>query len=114
MRIISFAWTTPQLLASKKTVTRRRWKECRLKPGELVQAWDKQPRFGGKRVAIIRIVKVSRVPLHCIDAEDMKREGFEDQNPTEFVGSWIETYGGFHTQKVWRIEFEMVKKEVMG
>jgi hypothetical protein len=56
--IISFAWTTPQFLAGTKTVTRRDWSDRTLKQwqkawdkGRLTHdAWDKNPRSGGKKV----------------------------------------------------------------
>lgn len=58
MMILSFAQTTPALLAGEKTVTRRDWTESharRFRRGDLVQAWDKSPRAHGKRVATIRL-----------------------------------------------------------
>lgn len=61
MKIISFAKTTAALLAGHKSVTRRYWNPrhaLSFKPGEIVQAWDKSPRFGGKMVAEIKIVAV--------------------------------------------------------
>ncbi len=60
MKIISFSWTTPALLAGEKTVTRRDWKErhaTAFHEGDLVQAWDKVPFAGGKKIAIIRLTQ---------------------------------------------------------
>lgn len=79
MKIISFAHTTPALLAGHKTVTRRYWNPrhaASFTPGEIVQAWDKSPRFGGKKVAEIKLLAV--YPEHMIDApdEDYAHEGF--------------------------------------
>jgi hypothetical protein len=59
MKIISFAWTTPALLARQKSVTRRQWKPeyaCRFKSGDICLAYDKQPRYGGKPIAKIRLI----------------------------------------------------------
>jgi len=59
VKIISFAWTTPALLARRKTCTRRDWDAnyaLRFKAGELVQAYDKSARVGGKKVGVIRLV----------------------------------------------------------
>jgi hypothetical protein len=58
MKIISFAWTTPALLAGAKTCTRRDWKPeyaMRFHAGDICLAYNKQPRFGGKPVAKIRL-----------------------------------------------------------
>lgn len=59
VRIISFAHTTPALLAGAKTVTRREWTDrhaAGFKAGDLVQAWDRSPRVkGAKRVGTIRL-----------------------------------------------------------
>jgi hypothetical protein len=60
MKIISFAHTTPALLAGAKTVTRRDWKPrtaASYSVGEIVQAWDKNPRIGGRKVAEIRLTQ---------------------------------------------------------
>ncbi len=61
MRIISFGWTWPALLAEgplQKTVTRRAWDgdyaKC-FKAGDIVQAYDKSPRFNGKKIATLRL-----------------------------------------------------------
>ena len=64
MKIISFAWTTPALLAGRKTVTRREWAHSHAKGfqnAQLVQAYDKAPFLGGKRVAIIRLTQAPRL-----------------------------------------------------
>ena len=57
-RIISFAYTVPALLAGQKSVTRRHWKDsyARLfKSGDVVLAYDRSPRVGGKQVATLRL-----------------------------------------------------------
>ena len=75
--IIAFAKTTPALLAGAKTVTRRDWKAshaAKFKPGMLVDAYDKSPRHGGKKVATIRIVSVCRT--NAVPASDWEGEGF--------------------------------------
>ena len=80
MRAISFAWTTPALVAGHKRVTRRAWKDGyarSFRAGDEVAAYDKQPRFGGKQVGVIRLVaapyqeSTARAP-----AEDYEAEGF--------------------------------------
>ncbi len=82
--IISFAWITPSLLARLKDVTRREWSDAhaaKFKPGDLVDAWDKSPRFKGKKVAVIRIVSIGRQQLGLMlrnfmyGADELRREG---------------------------------------
>ena len=81
MKIISFAHTTPALVAGEKTVTRRNWKPrhaASFAKGEIVQAWDKSPRFGGHKVAEIRLTQAPYLELtRDMPAEDYAGEGFE-------------------------------------
>jgi hypothetical protein len=59
MMIISFAWTSPALIAGAKTCTRRDWNPeyaMRFKKDDVCLAYDKQPRFGGKPVAKIQLI----------------------------------------------------------
>mgnify|MGYP000857425269 CR=1 FL=1 len=81
MKIISFAWTTPALLAGEKTVTRREWSDdyaARFRVGELVAAYDRNPRFKGRQVAVIRLTEkpVLQSTADAPDA-DWEREGFK-------------------------------------
>lgn len=79
--IISFAWTTPALLAGQKTVTRRDWNPkhaARFEVGMLVDAWDKSPRFKGHKVATIRLTETPHQELSSdIPDADWYAEGFE-------------------------------------
>ncbi len=80
MKIISFAWTSPALVAGEKTVTRREWQPnhaSRFQPGDLVAAYDRQPRFGGKQIATIRIVSVTWERFQDMPDSDYAGEGFE-------------------------------------
>lgn len=55
---ISFAWTTPALLAGAKTVTRREWSDQYVRQfsdGQRVTALNRQRRFRGEPVAVIRL-----------------------------------------------------------
>jgi len=82
MKIISFAWTTPALLADppRKTVTRRNWKPeyaKRCKKGDLVAAYDKVPFHGGKHVATIQLTQdVYPEWSFWMPDEDYEVEGF--------------------------------------
>lgn len=79
--IISFAWTTPALLAGHKTVTRRDWDPGyarRFKAGMEVVAYDRSPRAKGKPIARLRLTADA---TYEPDAEapdsDWAAEGFE-------------------------------------
>lgn len=80
MKIISFAETTPALLAGHKTVTRRDWKNSyarRFHAHELVQAWTKSPRAGGKKVGIIRLTEEPYLEsTRQAPGSDWEAEGF--------------------------------------
>ena len=79
MKIISFAWTTDALLAGKKTVTRRDWNSkyaSGFKSGEVCSAYDKSPRYGGKKVGEVRLTKAPyKQWLRDVTDEDEKKEG---------------------------------------
>ena len=79
--IISFAWTTPALLAGAKTMTRRKWKAehaRKFKAGMLVDAYDKSPRAHGRKVATIRLTRDPYLEMleGPIPGEVYRREGF--------------------------------------
>ena len=79
MLIISFAKTTPALLAGIKTVTRRFWTAghaAKFRKGMKVQAWDKSPRYHGKQVGVIRLTEKPYLePLRKMPEEDVAAEG---------------------------------------
>lgn len=86
MKIISFGWTAPALIAGKKTVTRRDWKDshaAKFKAGEIVQAYDKAPYAGGKLIGYVEIVSVTKEPMLNMPESDYYKEGFYflNQNP---------------------------------
>lgn len=113
MRHMSFALTTPQVLARTKTVTRRiGWR--RLQPGTLLQPVLKcqgikkgehvQP-IGGP----IRVVRVDRERLKEIHPVDVAREGFPGRLPTDFIRLFCEHSGCTPGAYVTRIEFEYME-----
>ena len=60
MKEISFNWTVTAFLAGVKTVTRRDWKDIyakTFKKGEIVAAYNKQRRFGGKKIGLIKLTQ---------------------------------------------------------
>lgn len=78
---ISFAWTTPALLARRKTCTRRDWRPVYARgfhAGDIVAAFDRQPRFGGRAVATLRLT-VDPYLQSTVDApeSDYAAEGFD-------------------------------------
>jgi len=79
-KIISFAYTTPALLAGRKTCTRRDWDAAyaaRFHRGDLVRAYDRSPRFGGRHVAdIVLTADPVLEPIAQMPASDYEAEGF--------------------------------------
>lgn len=85
--IISFAWTAPALLAGEKTVTRRAWSQGharRFHAGDVVDAYDRAPFRGGRRIAQVRLLR-DPYREHTFDMPESDRaaEGFR----------WIERHG---------------------
>jgi hypothetical protein len=128
MAILSFAYTTPPLLALIKRVTRRQWSERfagRVREGDLVKAYDRAPYYGGKHVADIQIqVKPYLEPIARMPDEDYVLEGFQflyehpDLRPRTIFGKpvtvetfspeWFEEWrssGG----EYWVVRFELVR-----
>ena len=104
MLIISFAWTTPALLATEngkdvKVCTRRNWPEsyARLfKAGRQVQGYDKGARVGGRPVAIISLTRDAYPErTSCAPDADYENEGL----------GWMERHGllvgGVHPRDFW-------------
>ncbi|MEK0335834.1 MAG: hypothetical protein QQN41_00155 [Nitrosopumilus sp.] len=119
MKIISFAWTTEALLSREKTRTRREWNDKyakRFKVGDLIQAWDKQPRFKGKKVAIIRIIGIKKEDISLMEDKDYHSEGFYymekmgktiwDKHPKYAFNDWRKEGGEY-----WVIDFKIEKIE---
>ena len=117
MRWISFNWTLRPLLLGEKTVTRRRWKDAyaaRFKKGDLVEAYDRQPRFGGKRVALLRLTRdpykesSADIPpsdwfeegMHVLEAEGEELDGV---TPGVFWLRWLS-----EPEDLWVIRFTVV------
>lgn len=115
MRHMSFALTTPQILARTKTVTRRvGW--AFLRPGTLIQAIEKgQGLKKGQKVRKLAVLRVERVDLEWMsdfagrpDAlQECAREGFPHLTPAEFSAFFRSTHPdpGADDLLVTRIEF---------
>lgn len=118
MNWISFTWTTPALLAGRKTRTRRQWKlryAQKFHAGDLVTAYNKSPRIGGKPVAIIRLTKDPYwTNTHKLTDVDWEAEGFaylstigatiNGKTPSQFWDDWIKAW-----QLLSTIDFELVE-----
>jgi uncharacterized protein YqfB (UPF0267 family) len=104
--IISFAWTTDALLQGKKTVTRRDWNDeyaLRFCKGMMVDAYDKSPRIGGRKIATIKLTKEPyKQKLADMPDDHFQREGGKLYwNDKE---DFIEAMGG-EDKEYWVIEF---------
>jgi hypothetical protein len=88
MHIIVFSWTAPALLAGRKTVTRRAWKESharRFKRGQMVQAYDRSPQWGGQPIALLRLTQAPYLDSTAdMPDADYEAEGFAylDEHPS--------------------------------
>src|SRR5262245_22203198 len=109
---MSFILTTPQMRARTKTVTRRLgW--WFLKPGDFVMAVEKsRGRNKGERmvrIAPIRIVSTRTESLKRIDVDEVRREGFDQMSPDDFVDHFCATHRGCTPEtRVNRIAFEFI------
>lgn len=122
---MSFAHTTPALLAGRKTVTRRDWSD-RYGPmfneGDELQAWDASPfTRKGHRVATIRLTaKPYKEDSRLVHDDDWEGEGFgymEEHGLTLFGGMTPrQVFEGWRSAPegvaLWVVRFELV--EVAG
>lgn len=125
--IISFAWTTPALLAGAKSCTRREWDDGyarRFRDGELVDAYDRSPRAGGHKVATVRLTVAPTFELmRAMPDGDYEAEGFAwlyahpEALPKRFRGNSaaLESFSraGFAAWRsepgsMWVVRFELV------
>jgi len=112
MKIMSFAWTTDALLEGLKTVTRRFWIKPHVKAGEFVQAFNKSPRFKGKRSAIIKVLSIRQEPLEDITDDELIKEGNLWANTEEYIEQFLKGYLKANRKSlIFRIEFELISKE---
>ena len=127
MKIISFGWTWPALFAEaplRKTVTRRDWDAdyaASFKAGELIQAYDKSPRFGGKRIALIKLGQAPYFePVSDMPDDDYEAEGFAYLNANRHLLPKSMPYDvskmGFNAwrksgEHMWVVRFVFVNEE---
>lgn len=108
---ISFGWTSKQLLAGKKTVTRRTWKDSyaqgfikRFEEGiKVYPALNKSYRNGGRQISSIQICcRPYKQRLVDMPFYDLELEGFPELSKQEFVDRFFE---GNDQLEVWVIRF---------
>ena len=118
MAVISFAWTTPALLAGHKTVTRRDWKESharRFRAGDVLAAFNRQPRYGGRQVASIRLTQAPYLESTALaPEEDYEAEGLawlaergftvDGQTPLYLWAAWKR----FKPTDLWVVRFKLL------
>ena len=118
MKEISFSWTTPAFLAGVKTVTRREWNDSyakTFKKGEIVAAYDKQRRFGGHKIGLIKLTQAPyKENITDMPSEDWVEEGFammtaekkliNGRTPWSFHKRWIGEGKDF-----WVVRFRVVE-----
>ena len=118
MRIISFSWTTPALVARRKTCTRRDWNDDyakRFQAGELVAGYNRNQRYGGHQIAVVKLTqKPYKEPLCNVPDSDWEAEGFaylteigarvNGMTPRQLWDIWKQTW-----DPEWVIHFEIVE-----
>lgn len=109
MRIISFGYTTAALVAERKDVTRREWKDTygySFKQGEKVFASDKDLRYGGKKIAILELThKPIKESSLLMPDRDYEGEGFAfmDENKIyKHFPNAISQFGSLYNYFKWQ------------
>lgn len=125
MRLMSFSLTTEQMRRREKTVTRRLGWDS-IKAGQLICAVEKGMGLKKgetvKRIGVLRVVRVRKESLLALiydeeyGLEEVRREGFLNMTPLEFVEMFCQHNKVEKSRRVNRIEFEHVSSvgEVTG
>jgi hypothetical protein len=115
---ISFAWTTPALLAGKKTVTRRLWDDrfaqrfiWAYRNDDPVIAYDKNPRNGGKPVATILLTEEPhKERLGDMPFQDVEAEGGLWLDRADFIAAFLEKNPVCtEDTQLWVIRFKLIE-----
>lgn len=112
MRNMSFALTTPQILARRKTVTRRLgWQT--LKAGETIQAIEKGQGLKkgekARKLAVLRVESVRRERLDAITQQDVYAEGFSGMDCAAFIDMFCRSHRPCeYWWAITRIEFSYI------
>jgi hypothetical protein len=120
-RLMSVAYTTPQVVARIKTQTRRvGWRM--LEAGDELTLCPKvMGRKGAplERIVTVEVTEVRREPLAVISAEDVAREGFPDWTPADFIDFFVATFRVPSSTELtvisWRYpQVDLVRAEALG
>jgi hypothetical protein len=117
MRAIAFGWTCSALLVGRKTVTRRAWKDNwaqQFADGDLVAAYDRQARYGGHEVAMIKLVgRPHKQSTRDAPESDYEEEGFaylesigakvDGHSPRTLWRAWH-----LYPQEMWVVRFSLI------
>lgn len=118
VQIISFAWTVEPLVRGKKTCTRRNWSDDyagRFKNNDYVQAFDREPRDGGKCVATIQLTcDPYKEFLMDMTDEEEKAEGGVWGSARAFIEAYCRGADAIFDYELWVIRFQLVKVEPAG
>jgi hypothetical protein len=115
MALISFSLTTKEFLSGRKTVTRRRWKPRHLEMWQRLwdtrqlehDAWDKSPRFGGKKIGRFRLTcRPYLERLADMPKSDLVAEG----GMVETLGEFILLIGGAPQEIVAVVRLEKLEE----
>jgi ParB/RepB/Spo0J family partition protein len=119
-----FGWTTPALLAGAKTVSRQTWTPRAARPfvaGALVEAYDRDPRRRGRRLATLRLLGAPEYrPLAEMPESDYEAEGWRwlNEHPKALSGKGItaqdfsrDAFARWRARpySVWVVRFEVVE-----
>lgn len=113
---ISFAWTIEKVLDGSKTSTIRPWADkhaAKFKEGDRVKAYNRNPRNGGKPMAVIRITRAPfKGTLHDLVYERHRLE--KEGHPADggmTIQEFLDTYFPMvpPDAEMWCLEFELTE-----
>ncbi|NEP10859.1 MAG: ParB N-terminal domain-containing protein [Symploca sp. SIO2C1] len=110
--ILSFGYTADRL--HQKTVTRRKWKDRHAQQfikawneGKFVDAYDKSPRNGGKKIATIRLTaEPYQEKLEDMPESEVTLEGYPELSKQEFIDKFFADFDA--TQPLWVVRFAII------
>lgn len=103
---MSVSLTLEAVRDRRKTVTRRdlnSWKD--LKAGQRLTLIEKGMGLpkGAKQVVVaeVEVMSVTIEPIKDVSLEEVRREGFEDMTPAEFIAFWLTSHH-YPVDDTWR------------
>lgn len=115
MMWISFRYSLPEVLDGSKISTMRPWADkhaAKFKEGDMVRAYDRNPRNGGKPKAVIRITRAPfKGTLHDLVYERHRLE--KEGHPEMTIQDFLDTYFPMVPldAEMWCLEFELAPPE---